>query len=52
MNDLMYCENAECRVELYHGSGELEIEGQTVVGSPRNENCPGCGQFGRKKGKQ
>jgi hypothetical protein len=42
MDELMYCENGECRVELYHTT---DPDGTT------KENCPGCGQFGRTKGK-
>lgn len=42
----LYCENEECRVVLYES---VEHEG-TPPDEPNN-NCPGCGQFGRKKGK-
>lgn len=34
----LYCENDDCRVLIYV---ENDSEG----------NCPGCGRFGRKKGK-
>jgi hypothetical protein len=42
--ELMYCENAECRVETYNTKPNKNTN-QPV------ENCPDCGQFGRKKGK-
>lgn len=35
---VLYCENMDCRVFLFDASEE--------------QNCPGCGQYGRKKGKQ
>jgi hypothetical protein len=51
MDEIMYCENADCRVELYRAVEETETHylKKDPVGSI---NCPGCGQFGRKKGKQ
>jgi hypothetical protein len=36
-----YCENAECRVVLF----KAIMEGSTQI----DQNCPGCGQFGRFK---
>jgi len=39
--EMFYCENIECRVEMYSGSGTV----QTM------QNCPGCGRMGRNKGK-
>lgn len=49
---MMYCENAECRVELYRDTLVEEMHKDSLIGDPRLDNCPGCGQFGRKKGKQ
>jgi hypothetical protein len=42
MDNLMYCENGDCRVELYNTKPTVNTN-QPVA------NCPGCGQFGRKK---
>jgi hypothetical protein len=41
----MYCENATCRVLVYETKATVRPDEKP------NENCPGCGQFGRKKGK-
>lgn len=38
----MYCENDECAVLVY------EVRSHNAV---LQSNCPGCGQFGRAKGK-
>lgn len=39
----MYCENDECRTELYNTA--------PVPGFDESvRNCPGCGRMGRKKG--
>lgn len=43
---MYYCENGECRVETFN-EGEVALRGAEEV-----SNCPGCGRFGRKKGKQ
>lgn len=37
-----YCENDDCRVVLYLLTEDND--------GTKNENCPGCGQFGRLKG--
>lgn len=43
--ELFYCENIECRVQLYHGSSHDSAK--------KLQNCPGpgCGRMGRNKGK-
>jgi hypothetical protein len=40
----LYCENGECRVLMFTAEPVSAVEG--------TGHCPGCGQFGRKKGKQ
>lgn len=61
----LYCENEDCRVVLFNDSirepsevvtdddGEVveETPGAIVSGGTAQQNCPGCGQFGRAKGK-
>jgi hypothetical protein len=42
MDETVYCENEECAVILFK---IVEVDGVEEA------NCPGCGQFGRKKGK-
>lgn len=36
-----YCENIDCRVEIYLGGTTVNLQ-----------NCPGCGRMGRNKGKK
>ena len=48
MDDALYCENGECRVLMFKQAPERE---QVMQGTEMVSNCPGCGQFGRKKGK-
>lgn len=43
----VYCENPECRVTLY----ELIAKADTSKNTSGSTNCPGCGQYGRTKGK-
>jgi hypothetical protein len=43
--NVVYCENDKCRVLIFEN--KIEIEGGEV-----DNNCPGCGQFGRIKGQQ
>lgn len=41
-----YCENVRCAVLIFLVQYTEHLEPQL------DENCPGCGQFGRKKGQQ
>lgn len=38
-----YCENENCRVEMY----SVSVDEFTID----HRNCPGCGQYGRTKGR-
>jgi hypothetical protein len=40
--EIAFCENGECRVETYR----MVKDSQDVE---TDENCPGCGRFGRLK---
>lgn len=42
---VVYCENDECRVLIFETQSVMESDDEAT------ENCPGCGQFGRTKGK-
>jgi hypothetical protein len=54
MGEVVYCENAECRVEVYHvGDEEADKAKHYLERDPVGpKNCPGCGRFGRTKGDQ
>jgi hypothetical protein len=43
---IVYCENDHCRVLLFSTRAKA-TQGEVA----EQENCPGCGQFGRTKGK-
>lgn len=48
-NDILFCENGQCRVIDFKPVRGLRAEFETP--EDKRSNCPGCGQFGRTKGK-
>lgn len=51
MDEIMYCENDQCRTVVYHTVPVADTQGKNVGELLPDEACPTCRRFGRKEGK-